>query len=278
MRNLLQLLSKYSILLMFVALETVSLILIIRNNEYQRNAFFSSSNAVIGWNYSVYSYCAEYFHLRRENQILQEENTRLSNELALKTNECNALREGILDPGYTFAEMRKAYIPAKVINASCNKRHNYLTINKGVRDSVQKDMGVVNANGVVGIVSQTTNRFATVIPIINISMQLSCKIKRCGSIGPLVWNGKDYRYAYLNDIAKHIDIQAGDTIVTSGYTPTFPEGIMVGVVKEVSTPLSSAYHNIKVELAVDYTKLNHVKIISDKNLIEQKGLEHELMD
>lgn len=277
MRNLLQLLSKYSILLMFVALEIVSLVLVVRNNEYQRNAFFTSANVIAGWNYSVYAYCAQYFNLREENRLLQEENIQLQNQLLTAKNELQRVIEK-KDSGYVSAELNKHYISARVINISSSKRHNYLTINRGERDSLKKDMGVINCYGVVGIINNTSRQFATVIPIINTSMQLSCKIKNNDACGPLVWNGKNYRYANLTDIAKHITVNQGDTIVTSGFTPTFPEGIMVGVVEEVSTPQGSSYHSIKVRLAADYKSLGYVSVIADRNLEEQKKLEGEYMD
>ena len=272
MRSLLQLLGKYSILLMFMALEALSLILIVKNNEYQRSSFFSSSNAVAGWSYAVVSSVADYFHLGALNRQLREQNNALMEENNMLKNRLEAIQDG-LGPDYIYAETDKSFISAKVINITTGKKHNHLTINKGERDSVGVDMGVINNEGAVGIVSAVSDRFSVAIPLINTELHLSCKLKRQNYTGPLTWDGKDYRYAYLEDIAKHIEVEQGDTIVTSGYTKNFPENILVGVVDEVSTSQSDAYHRIKVRMAVNYNSISSVTIIKNNTAKEQIELE-----
>ncbi len=272
MRSLLQLLSKYSILLMFLALETLSLVLIVRNNEYQRSSFFSSANVVSAWSYDKLSRITSYFGLRAENSVLHEQNTALLEENNRLRNELETIKYG-LPEGYVMADADRSYIAARVINIKSNKRRNYLTINKGERDSVRADMGVINTDGAVGIVSVASSRFAVVIPLINTNMHLSCKLKRQNCIGPLTWDGKDYRFAYMEDIAKHIEVSKGDTIVTSGYTMNFPEDLPVGIVEDVATSESDAYHKIKVRLAVNYNSIRDVTVIKNNTFREQTLLE-----
>ena len=277
MKSLLQFLSKYSILLMFIALEVLSLILVTTQNQYQRSAFFSSANSISGWTYTIYSNISSYIGLKKENQVLQEENTLLKNQLTMLENQNEALREG-LAADYTYADHDYTFISARVINASVNKNHNYLTLNKGKRDGVRVNMGVVNSDGVVGIVCSVGERFSTVIPAINTDAAISCKVKNSNNMGFLKWDGRDYRYCQLKDMAKHIELNVGDTVLTSGVSSIFPSNIMVGTIKEINTTESDAYHQIVVTLSTDYNQLGYVNIVSNNTQIEQLAQEHEYMD
>jgi rod shape-determining protein MreC len=139
-------------------------------------------------------------------------------------------------------------------------------------------MGVVNSDGVVGIVCSVGERFSTVIPAINTDAAISCKVKNSNNMGFLKWDGRDYRYCQLKDMAKHIELNVGDTVLTSGVSSIFPSNIMVGTIKEINTTESDAYHQIVVTLSTNYNQLGYVNIVSNNTQIEQLAQEHEYMD
>jgi len=169
--------------------------------------------------------------------------------------------------------MEYEFISAKVINNSTNKLQNYITLNKGLRDGIKVDMGVIGDEGVVGIIKTVSDKFSVVIPVLNDKIKINCKFKKNNYSGPLQWPGVDYRYAELKDIARHVEFSLGDSLVTSGFTNTFPEGIPVGTIENFNIKESEAYYNIKVKLAVNFRTLSHVKVINYKNYNEQRILE-----
>ena len=64
----------------------------------------------------------------------------------------------------------------------------------------------------------------------------------------------------------------GDTIVTTGLANDFPEGVPVGYVVE-AVPLSgSGFYRVKIRLATDFNKLDHVYIINNRFREEQEKL------
>jgi rod shape-determining protein MreC len=277
MRNLINFLIRYSVLFLFLILEGIAFTLIVKNQDYQRSVFLSSSNQVVatlyGWNNSV----VEFFKLRAANENLSEENTALKNQIIVLQNELATLQPSDTD-SIRFKippEMQYKFIAAKVINSSTNKLQNYITLNKGAVDGVKPDMGVVSDEGVVGIVKTVSNRFAVVIPVLNPKIQISCKFKNNNYNGSLLWSGEDYRYSNLTDIARHVKLSLGDTLVTSGLTSTFPAGIPVGVIENFNIKESDAYYNIKVKLAVNFRTLLHVKVINYLNYNEQKAIEQQ---
>ncbi len=251
--------------------------MMINSQEYQKSIFLSSSNAVVATLYNWTNSVGEFFKLRNANNQLSSENTDLKNQIIDLQNKLNAFKPSLTDSlNFELSpENEYRFISAKVINNSTDKFQNYLTLNKGSKDGIKPDMGVVSSEGVVGIIKSVSPHFSVVIPILNPKIQISCKFKRTDYTGSLVWNGEDYRYANLVDIARHVDIRLGDTIVTSGFTRTFPEGIPVGIVEDYNIKESDAYYNIKVKLAVNFRTLTYVNVINYLNYQEQKQLEEK---
>ncbi|HRU63232.1 MAG TPA: rod shape-determining protein MreC [Paludibacteraceae bacterium] len=276
MKNLINFLIHHSGLLLFIILEIISFIMMINSQEYQKSIFLSSSNAVVATLYNWTNSVGEFFKLRNTNNQLSSENTELKNQIIELQNKLKVLEPSITSLNFKLLpENEYRFISAKVINNSTDKFQNYLTLNKGSKDGIKPDMGVVSSEGVVGIIKSVSPHFSVVIPILNPKIQISCKFKRTDYTGSLVWNGEDYRYANLVDIARHVDIRLGDTIVTSGFTRTFPEGIPVGIVEDYNIKESDAYYNIKVKLAVNFRTLTYVNVINYLNYQEQKQLEEK---
>lgn len=249
--------------------------MIVKNQGYQKSVFLSSSNSVISGMYEWSNSVVEFFKLRAANENLSEENTALKNQMINLQNKLATLEPRTKDSIHFRIppEMEYQFIAAKVINCSTNKLLNYITLNKGTVDGIKPDMGVISDEGVVGIVKTVSNRFSVVIPILNPKIEINCKFKRSNYSGGLLWNGEDYRYANLKDIARHVELALGDTLVTSGFTSNFPEGIPVGNIEDFKLKESDVYYNIKVKLAVNFRTLSHVKVINYLNYREQKDLE-----
>ncbi|MDE6650935.1 MAG: rod shape-determining protein MreC, partial [Paramuribaculum sp.] len=154
-----------------------------------------------------------------------------------------------------------------------NKTHNYITLNKGELDGVKPEMGVVDQNGVVGIVNLTAPHSARVISLLNPNFRLSCKVKGHNHVGSLVWDGSDYTTAILEELPKHAEFQEGDTIITSGYSTVFPEGVPVGVVIKGMRDHDENFYTLKVKLFTDFPNLSTVRVIGDSMKEEIDNLE-----
>ena len=280
MKNLINFLIKYSYIFLFVALEIVAFMLISKNKSYQRSVILSSSNALAANMFALSNNFVEFFNLRTANNALSEENTELKNEIIELQNMLASHQPEPSDSlQYSIPpEMQYIFIQAKVIGNTTNKVLNYITLNKGATNGVRPDMGVVSDRGVVGVVKTVSEHFATVIPLLNPRIQLSCKYQSNNYIGSLQWHGGDYRYSNLMDIARHVKINKNDTIITSGLTMNFPEGIPVGTVEEYNINESDPYYTIKVRLMVNFRTLTHVSIINFKYADEEKALQNKIME
>lgn len=273
MKNLIQFFIRYSIFFLFLLLETTAFLLIVHNTGFQRIVFLSSANSVAARMYQSSESIFDFFKLKQANMKLNEENADLRNRIVGLQNELIRIRNMQNDTAYIPAENDLQYIPAKIINNSTNKYKNYITINKGERDGVAPGMGVIATDGVVGIVKTVSNKFAVIIPILNPEISINSKFKSNNHIGPVEWQGEDYRFANLMDIARHVHVYKGDSIVTSGLTSTFPEGIPVGTVEEFYLGENDAYYTIQIRLAVNFRTLSYVRIIRNNNQSEWENTE-----
>ena len=164
-------------------------------------------------------------------------------------------------------------IKANVINNLLIKADNYITLDKRSDAGIHSEMGVIDRNGVVGIVYMTTPKYSVVLSMLNTKSRIGCKILGSGYFGALRWEGSDSRYAYLNDLPRHAKFSLGDTLVTSGYSDVFPAGIMVGTVDHIGNSKDGLSYQLKIRLTTDFGKLGSVRVLPKSNQMEQRLLE-----
>ena len=245
-------------------LEVVAFILICVSHDFQSSAIWNSTNQLVAGCNQIKTSISDYLCLREDNMDLAVENAQLRAKITELENTIEFTAER--DSQYVYSHLDWEYIPARVIDITTNKQHNYLIINKGTRDGIAKDMGVICADGVVGIVSNVSDKYSMVVPLIHTSISISCRIKSNGHIGGTMWDGKDYRYINLTDIARHIAIQKGDTIVTSGLTSVFPENLAIGTISETVLKATADYHTALIKLGVNYRTVKYVQVLHNKNI------------
>lgn len=274
MRNLFDFLLKYSHCFLFVLLEVVCFVLLFRFNNYQASVYFTSANRVCGTIYEISGDIAGYFHLQAVNDSLTDRNLDLEREVAtLRTALTEMTRDSARTDSLTEASLADfTRIKARVVNNTLHRADNFITIDRGSADSIRPEMGVVCGNGVIGIVGKTTPHYALVISLLNSKSNISCKIKSSGYFGYLRWDGKDARYTYLYDLPRHAECHPGDTIVTSGYSSIFPEGLMVGVVEDIEDSHDGLSYLLKVRLSADFGRVRDVRVIARKGMDEFKTL------
>jgi rod shape-determining protein MreC len=252
-------------------LEGIAGFLLFRSNYIQRIAFVKATNVVSGSIYQRISGWRDYLYLREQNRQLQDENTKLRSMLHGSFYTTDTARTFYTD---SIKHRRYAYLPAKVINNTVNRQFNFVTLDRGKDEGIAVDMAVIGPEGIVGIVYGISEHFATVIPVINRNFRVSAKFKKNNYFGSLSWDGRSYRHATLNEISLHVPVSIGDTLVISGFSDSFPEGIPVGVVDKVEQK-DGSFYTIDVLLATDFRKLHFVTVVEDLMKAEKQNLEHQ---
>ena len=253
MYNLLVLLKKYSTTILFVLLELLCIILIVNSLPYQNRKMVSVSNRIAGRWYRTTSNWSDYLHLKTQNDMLAEHNAVLMNQLENVSATTDSL---IINEMYTF-------VPAHVIKNTIYETNNYIVIDKGKIDGIEPDMGVICDNGVVGKVVNVSNHFASIMSLLNSYSVVSCRFIDNQYIANVIWDNHNYRYGKVKDIPSHLNINKGDTLVTSGYSSMFPPDIMMGTIEEYDYDENEMFSSAKMKFSTNFSTLRHVYVVKN---------------
>lgn len=267
--RLLSVLKKYDYIEVFILLVIVSLVLMSRTSYYQSSKIVAWTNNIAGNWYQGINSIGGYFGLKGENDRLAAENAQLRAQLASSYLSYN---DSVFTVNDTTYRQRYSYTEARVIKNSWSQQNNYIMINKGSAHGIEPDMAVISPEGIVGVVMSVSTNFSTIMPVLHSDSRNSVKVRRTGISGSLVWDGLDYRYAQIIDVPTTHKFEADDTIITSGLANDFPEGIPVGYVKDAENLSGSGFYRVRIRLATDFNKLDHVYIINNHFREEQEKL------
>ena len=282
MRNLFNFIIRNSHWLVAILLVAFSFYLLFAHNSYQRSVYLTSANRVSGWLYAASGNVSSFFLLKKNNRELMERNALLEEELqrwrenadTFTGNDSLSANAFVVDSSHTLPQF--TFIPAEVVNLSFSGVNNYITINKGSKQGIKPDMGVISHRGVVGVVSNVSANFAVVIPVINPKFRLSARLKHSENNGSLYWSGRNIREAEVQELPRHENYSMGDTVITS-YSRIFPKNLIIGTVSDLGKSADDNFITVNLELATDFYTLQDVLVIDDRYYEEQKVLE-ELME
>lgn len=267
MRELFRFLLRQRDNLLFIGLMVVALTMLVNGNMHQRAQVISSSRTAIGNIYQWRSDVTEFASLRKVNRELAEALARERAKVVPTTDSAAAPRiDSTFGPGFR-------YTTAQVINSTSHKERNFLTLDRGSDAGVHADQGVMGPHGIVGVVRETSPRFALVVSVLNPDFSTSVKLARTGHYGLFKWDTHDPTTASMTDVAKHVPVQVGDTVVTRGGDGIFPAGLPVGRVVHVENDPSSNFHTILIKLDEDLTSSGYVHVIEDLHRPERDSLQ-----
>ena len=225
MRSLLKFISRYNYSITFFFLLLFSFFLVLNESFILRSFYFNSSNYISGSFYKVQNGILGYFSLESKNTILINENLKLINRIKK------------LDSDYKSVAIDTStigFLSAQVINNSLNKSKNYITIDKGFKDGVRENLGVISSNGVIGKVKYVSDNFSTIISLLNTSFYLSTLVDETKTLSSINWDGKNPREVKLLYVPKHVPLEIGYSVITSSFDSIFPKGIEVGKISSIN--------------------------------------------
>ncbi len=273
MQQLLYFLSKYKYLLYFLFLQFIAVIITINNYNFHRSKVVSSANFISGSILDNSAKVSDYFGLKTINDELVNENNKLKNEIELLKSKHNYLSTNTTIDSNKYKQ-KYHYINGKIRKNEFRKIANFITINLGKKDGVDKEMAVINSKGVIGIVDDVSENYARVQSILNRNSKINARFKDNFYYGTLTWDGEDYNIVQLTDIPRQAIFKKGDTIITGGKSTIFPEGIPIGTVINVPKKLSSS-NTLNIKLFNDMSNLGYVYVVKSYDKIEVESLENK---
>jgi len=264
-------------LILFLALEIVCIMLIARTKTLQGTDIVSSANTVSGLMYKKQNDVVNYFGLRKMNDSLINENAHLRAMLSLShsydTLKDIIIRKGLdkADSGHVVHYAEYVYRTARVVNNSISAANNYVTINRGSDDGVNRNMAVISGSGIVGRVVHVSSHFASILSVLSVKQQVSAKLKD-GTIGYITWDGERPDVMVMRDVPQQIKVKAGDSVFTTSYS-FFPPDIMIGTVFKTETVKKNNLQLLYLKPSTDFRDLQYVYVVENKSDPERKQLE-----
>ena len=267
MYNLIRFIQKNAFVIIFVLLEIVCMVMLLTSQPYHKRVWLKTTNNIVGGIQSVTSSIGEYFNLKNLNEELIAENAELKTQLALyQTNISN------IQSNDTIYE----YIPVHVVSNKINSAQNYIIIDKGSSDGIDKNMGLISPQGVAGVVCSVSNNYSMAISLLHPYTNLSIRFKNNQYIANLQWTTNSYRSGNIVDIPSHLALNEGDTVVTSGHSFIFPPDIMVGVVSRVNSDNGKGLNSATINFATDFATLRNAYVVRNVNWHELDSLSNSL--
>ena len=268
MKNILLIFVKYGTHLLFVAFQIICFTLIINSNK-EHSDIYKNTKSIFFSNFNnKVDQLSDYLKLDEQNDSLVRENAKLMDIIINQrtTAEIDTLSDSLLLNQYSF-------IPAEICNKTIHLRNNYFTLCVGSKGGIEPMMGVISAQGIVGIITKVSDHYSQVIPLLHSQSRISVSVRGLDFFGNLIWTSSNPRVMTLEAIPKHAPISVGDTIVTSGYSSIFPKDLPIGTISHFEVAKGSSNYVIDVDLFNDLNNLSYAYVVNNKLKQEQKQLE-----
>lgn len=264
------------VLLIFLLLEGFAVYFYAHSSTYTKARILTASNHVVGGMYKGVSGISNFYSLRKTNRLLETRVQDLENELAAYREHFS--EEELTQIGLETEYGERDYIVARVVRNTVNRRENFITVNKGKADGVEKGMAVLSLDGyMVGYVESASENNSICVSALNSGFRASGRVVGTDHFGSISWPGKSIRRMKLSEVPKYAEIAKGDSVVTTHYSFYFPEGVFIGTIEDFEVDESTASYNIDVLLGVDISALRTVMLVRNPEAYERIRLEEDVI-
>jgi rod shape-determining protein MreC len=273
-RNLILFVQQYRNFFVFLLLEIICLAIVFRNNDYQQSSYLNSSRQVAGSLYARKHRLTRYLHLGTVNDSLARENARLRGLLGVQH-----LPNPLHDTAFTRTTTTDSnvrtshynYIPVRVLNNTVDQKVNYITLEAGSKQGIQRNMAVINEQGIVGRISHVSPNYSVALSMLSERFNVSAMVPD-GTVGTVSWDGQDPEFVNLRGIPQSVKLKPLDSVFTSGYS-YFPERVFIG---RVARAVNGGMY--KIWLHSRFHRLHYVYVVAESSSMERIQLEQKAQE
>jgi rod shape-determining protein MreC len=135
-----------------------------------------------------------------------------------------------------------------------------VVLDKGERDGIRPEMGVVTLTGAVGRVVKSSATSSVVLLLTDPNNAVTALVQRTRDEG--IIEGTVSGKARLKYIPLLAAVRVGDPVVTSGLTGGFPKGVPIGTITGIQKDEGDLFQTAEVQPEVDFTKLEEVLVVT----------------
>jgi len=243
---------------LLAGLVVLSFILLSLNDKPQVKQIRTFATVAMGVVQNQLSFIPRYFQLKGENEALRRVNVELADE-ASRLREAKLENMRLRSLLGLKADSDRPLVAANVVSKNLTLLRNSLTLDAGTADGIQPSMPVLSELGLVGVVIAASENYSIANILWNTDFRASAKVQRSRVDGILAWDGQKL---ILKNIAKTLDVKAGDVLVTSDYSNTYPPDIRIGIISSVREEEGSLFREVVVTPSVNFVRLEQVFVLT----------------
>jgi len=279
MRNIFVFIRRFFTLFLFLILLGISFAILVKYNQTYRAVFDDTAGELTGSFDKRYNDIEYYFHLTETNKALSDQNNHLLNLLGTSFDAPDSIKQYKIDSlgSDTLHKLRRyLYLPGKVVNNSVSSEFNYITVYRGAKQGVKKDMAVIGPNGVVGKIILVNSNYSRAMSLLNRNSKVNAMLKKGLVAGDVEWDGADPQYLVMRKVTRSAVVQRGDSVITSNISGlSYPPGLLIGTVAQVKQESAGGSYVLKIKTATNFYTLQYVSLVENVLRNEQEALEDQ---
>ena len=147
----------------------------------------------------------------------------------------------------------------KVIGYSPEKWSEFIYINLGKNDNVNKGDLVISNGHLIGIIFEVSSKNSIVMLISNKNFKIPVRTRRTRELS--IYQGYNLKYGFLKYVKPEQDIREGDLVETTDIDKRYPAGIPVGIIEKISYSEGDIFKNVKVKINLNPLNLEYVIVV-----------------
>lgn len=284
-------LKKTYVTIIFIIIECCAVVFFVKHSVYSGTVALNFANQKLGGINSWLHNIDDYFRLSEINDDLARQNAELTHRVLSLESLLTVQQESAKDGADSLLARQKLIeeaivrnessngsymsVPATVISNSTNNQENYITLNKGSVDGVERLMSVVSGNAVVGYIIKVSKNYSIALSAISREFKASAMLQKDRNLCLVYWDGMDSGQLVFTEMSKYAPVNVGDTVVTTGFSTLFPPNLEIGTISGIEDG-DRTFIGGTIKPAVDFTRLKYVTIIEHSFVKERRELEGEI--
>ena len=273
MHRLLEFIKRIYVVLLFILLEGIAIWQYATSTPYTEARILSRTTAVGGYFSKKITNIDRFFSLADENDMLTHRVAELEQTLERE-------RERLAD--YTEAswqmqmqgnddDLHYIYYPARVASMTISHLRNYIVLDKGERDGIKKNMGVITPDkNLVGYIISCSERYSVAMPVINTEFTMGGCLSMTNYTCSLRWTGDSPYHVSIIDVSTYAQPEVGMPVEV--WSERLPEGVIVGHIEKFEHNAAKTAYSARLRLAVDMSALDNVLIVENTHYGEIEQL------
>lgn len=272
MHRLIEFIKRIYIVLLFLVIEAVAIWCYATATPYTESKLLARTTAIGGTISGTVNYVKNFVSLPDQNEALTARVAALEEELERRNAIIDSLTPDMDDcPFLDSVDVKFRYHPARVTSITTNRQHNYIVLNRGIRNGIAKNMGVITPNKeLVGTVVSCSESYAVVMPLLNTRFKIGGRVVENDYVCSIYWEGDSQYEVTAVELSKYANPKAGMSVNVE--SDRMPRDIKIGTIESYELNNTKSAYSVVLNIAADMQSLSNLLVVENMHQAELDAL------